>query len=193
MRWSIALILTLIRLVSAPLLLPVLCAYGIPMRSYTINSLLAGVFLVLSSTDFLDGYLARLYKQETELGRLLDPIADKFLMYSILVTLVYMHKLHFVWALLFIGREFFVMGLREIALSHKSKLAVIPSAKFKTVAQVGAFAFVLFNPYQDHHNAFWYNMLEFLLLSCALVLSLSSAYYYSKICLASVRISHDLS
>ena len=193
MRLSIALTLTLIRLIGAPLLLPVFCAYGIPMHSTLINSLLAGLFLLLSSTDFLDGYLARLYKQETELGRLLDPIADKFLMYSTLVTLVYTHKLHFFWALLFIGREFFVMGLREIALSYNSKLAVITSAKLKTVAQVAAFAFVLFNPYQDQPNAFWYNTLEFLLLSCALILSLSSAYYYSKTCISSVRILHDLS
>lgn len=192
---SIPLILTSIRLIAALCVIPVFCAYGLPLQSIYINCLLAGLFLALSITDFLDGYLARLYQQETELGRILDPLADKFLVYCTLVMLVYAHKLHFFWALIFIGREFFVMGLREIALTYNSKLTVITSAKLKTVLQVLAFAFVLLNPYQDQYtgSAFWWNSIEFLLLSVALALSLSSAYWYCKIFMTSVRIPHDLS
>ncbi len=129
-------ILTLSRLILSPLIMPLLLITFLPVNRLEINFVLAIIFLGFSVTDFLDGYLARHFSQETALGKLLDPIADKFLVYSTLIALVHTHKLYFFWAIIIIGREFFVMGLREIALHHGFNVSVSTAGKLKTVIQI---------------------------------------------------------
>ena len=184
----IPIILTLIRLISSPLVLPFLFVYLLPLNIFFINIALAGLFLCLSATDFFDGYLARHYNQETALGRLLDPIADKFLIYTTLISLVAAGKLYFYWAIIFIGREFFVMGLREISLAHNFSLAVSGNAKLKTAFQVAALTWVIVNPLQQEGlYALWWNGIEWLLLSSALFFSLLSAVAYYRIFIKNIR------
>ncbi len=65
--------------------MPLLLITFLPVNRLEINFVLAIIFLGFSVTDFLDGYLARHFHQETALGKLLDPIADKFLVYSTLI------------------------------------------------------------------------------------------------------------
>ncbi|MBA3954119.1 CDP-diacylglycerol--glycerol-3-phosphate 3-phosphatidyltransferase [Candidatus Dependentiae bacterium] len=184
----IPLILTLIRLISSPLVLPFLFFYLLPLGIFWINSCLAGFFLCLSLTDFFDGYLARRYNQETKFGRLLDPIADKFLIYSTLISLVAAGKLYFYWAILFIGREFFVMALREISLAHHFTLTVSSNAKIKTGFQVAALTWVILNPLEQAGlQAFWWHTIEYVLLSIALFFSLFSAVQYYRIFIKNIR------
>ena len=81
-------ILTLIRLIVGPVVMPALLWYGLPHRCYSVNIVMAAVFGMFGLTDFLDGYLARRFTQETELGKFLDPIADKALVFSTVISLM---------------------------------------------------------------------------------------------------------
>jgi CDP-diacylglycerol--glycerol-3-phosphate 3-phosphatidyltransferase len=194
LSFNIPLMLTLIRLVVSPLLVPLLFTFLLPIGNFYSNSLLAFVFALLSLTDFFDGYLARRYRKETVLGRLLDPIADKFLVYSTLIALVYVHKLYFYWAVLFIGREFFIMGLREVSASYGFELQVISSAKLKTCMQMVSIIYVIMNPYQHLGiQAPLWNSIEFLLLGIALYLSIVSALDYYLSFIKNIRNHNDFS
>lgn len=137
---------------------------------------------MLSLTDFLDGFIARKYNQVTVLGSLLDPIADKFLLFSTLITLVAVGKLFFYWALLFIMREFFVVGLRQIAATYQCKIPVIVTAKLKTWFQSAYLAWVISNPHKSIllSEKSWCTG-EYMLLGIALTLSIFSAVMYVKI------------
>jgi len=129
------LILTLTRLILSPILVPILLLTYLP--AYPDYSLLfAAAILLLSLTDFFDGYLARKYQQESLLGKLLDPVADKFLMISVIISLVYLQLLSPWWAIIVLCRDMFVMGLREIALHSGFSVPVTWAGKLKTVLQI---------------------------------------------------------
>jgi CDP-diacylglycerol--glycerol-3-phosphate 3-phosphatidyltransferase len=98
----------------------------------------ASLFLAAALTDLLDGYLARRRKQVTTLGRLLDPIADKLLISSALISLVQL-KIAPAWmVVIIIGREFAVSGLRSIAAHEGFSIDVSKLGKGKMVTQVAA-------------------------------------------------------
>lgn len=133
-------------------------------------------------TDFFDGYLARKYNQVTTTGALLDHVADKFLLYSTLIALVGAHKLHFFWAIVWIGREFFVMTLRQIALEHNSMITVSSYGKLKTVSQILCLTLIIANPhYKLGIFASYWNIATSILLLIATALSLASAYNYFSV------------
>jgi len=174
--------LTIFRLLLSPVLLPVILIHFLPLHSLLINSVLTLTFVLISFTDFLDGYFARLYRQETNLGRLLDPIADKILVFSTLVALVHVQKLNVYWPIIIIGRDFFVMGLREIALHQGFSVPVLPIGKIKTGMQIATLAFIILNPVQSlGWQASYWNKVELTLL-CAtfLITILSGIYYYQQ-------------
>jgi len=108
------------------------------------NELVAlAIFLVAALTDLLDGYLARRWNQITTVGMLLDPIADKLLISASLVALVQVHRVPGWMAVLIIGREFAVSGLRSIAAAEGYTISAGELGKSKMVAQVVAVALVL--------------------------------------------------
>lgn len=174
-------VLTLTRLILSPLMLPFLLVYLLPFNILWINGALAALFVMFGLTDFFDGYFARRYKQETMLGRLLDPLADKFLVVSVLISLLVVHKIFFYWVIVLIAREIFVMGLRIIALEHELAIHVSFTAKLKTFFQLFYVTVAILNPYQAlgfcGPAACW-NLLETLLLAITLFFSLSSARSY---------------
>jgi CDP-diacylglycerol--glycerol-3-phosphate 3-phosphatidyltransferase len=94
------------------------------------------IFLLAAATDFLDGYLARRWKQTTTVGTLLDPIADKLLISSALVSLVQVHVIPGWMAILVISREFAVTGLRSIAAASGITIKASDLGKTKMLAQV---------------------------------------------------------
>ncbi len=98
----------------------------------------AGLFLAAALTDLFDGYFARRRKQVTTLGRLLDPIADKLLISSALISLVQLQIVAAWMVVIIIGREFAVSGLRSIAASEGFEIDVSTLGKGKMVAQVAA-------------------------------------------------------
>jgi CDP-diacylglycerol---glycerol-3-phosphate 3-phosphatidyltransferase len=126
--------LTLIRIFLIPMIVAVLLT--VEIRTWAFWG--AGLFLAAALTDLLDGYLARRRKQVTTLGRLLDPIADKLLISSALISLVQL-KIAPAWmVVIIIGREFAVSGLRSIAAHEGFSIDVSTLGKGKMVTQVAA-------------------------------------------------------
>ena len=183
-------ILTLIRLVVSPVMLPVLVVYLLPLNIFWVNVVLAVLFTLFSVTDFFDGYLARRYAQVSSFGRFLDPIADKFLIFSTLVALLAVNKIFFVWVLLLIGREFFVLGLRQMALENNLSIHVSWFGKIKTLLQVVYLTVLILNPYhtlsrtglsgfvKDMYNAPGWTILETILMAAAVSMTVISAERY---------------
>lgn len=174
-------LLTLARLILSPLMLPLLLVYLLPFNLLWINGALAALFIIFSLTDYFDGFLARRYQQETVLGRLLDPLADKVLVISVLISLLAVHKIFFYWVVVLIARELFVMGLRNIALEHELAIHVSFLGKLKTLFQMAFLTVTILNPYQGQGyggaTGCW-NIVETSLLVITLVLSLISARSY---------------
>ena len=145
--------ITLIRILSIPVLIWVLSS----SRFSTVNGekelLAASLFLAASITDGIDGYLARKRGQITTMGMLLDPLADKLLIAAAFVTLVQFNpRLVPAWiAVVIIGREFLVSGLRSIAASEGFTIEASDLGKFKMVVQIFSVVAVIL----DHRWQEW--------------------------------------
>ncbi|WP_409340906.1 CDP-diacylglycerol--glycerol-3-phosphate 3-phosphatidyltransferase [Paenibacillus sp. MBLB4367] len=114
--------------------------------SITYNQIIAAlIFIIAASTDSLDGYIARKRKLVTNLGKLLDPLADKLLVSAVLVSLVEMDKLDAWIAIVIISREFAITGLRQIALLEGTVMAASKWGKWKTGVQITAIIALLIN------------------------------------------------
>jgi len=103
------------------------------------------LFIIAASTDGLDGYIARKRKIVTNLGKLLDPLADKLLMAAVLIALVEMEKLGAWVAIIIISREWAVTGLRQVALLEGAVLAASKWGKWKTAIQITMIIVLLLN------------------------------------------------
>src|ERR1035441_6538661 len=140
--------LTILRIFFVPLLVAALVQQnevsvrlaGLPI---TQEWLALAIFLAAAGTDMLDGYLARRWKQVTTIGTLLDPIADKLLISAALVSLVQVRELPGWMAILIVGREFAVSGLRSIAAAEGYIIRASDLGKTKMVAQVAAISCVM--------------------------------------------------
>ena len=142
------------------------------------RALAAGiVFSLASATDWLDGYLARKWGQVTKTGKLLDPIADKILIMSALVILVEIRPdvVHSWIAIVIIGREFAVTGLRAIASSEGIIIPAETVGKYKVGAQITAVLSLLLDYYLTKE---WLRDLGSYALWIAMVLSVYSAAHY---------------
>jgi CDP-diacylglycerol--glycerol-3-phosphate 3-phosphatidyltransferase len=130
--------LTLFRIVLVPLIMVFL------ISSDRVSVLIAAViFIAASVTDWLDGSMARRRNQVTRLGTLLDPVADKLLVAAALISLVQVDMIAAWMALVIVGRELAVTGLRGVALSMGVVVAASPLGKAKTVAQYIAITFLI--------------------------------------------------
>jgi cardiolipin synthase len=108
------------------------------------------IFVVAAITDYLDGYLARAYEQQSVLGRMLDPIADKLLVAACLLMLVADGTIAGVWslsaAIVILCREILVSGLREFLAELKVSVPVSRVAKWKTAVQLVSLGFLVAGP-----------------------------------------------
>jgi cardiolipin synthase (CMP-forming) len=108
-----------------------------------------GVFVIAAITDYFDGYFARAYAQQSALGRMLDPIADKLLVAACLLMLVSDDTIHSwnLWAaIVILCREILVSGLREFLAELKVSVPVSRVAKWKTTMQLLALGFLIAGP-----------------------------------------------
>src|SRR5215831_3283741 len=140
--------LTLLRIFIVPLLVAALLGddIGPYWRSWLPASaelFALGIFLVAAATDLIDGYLARRWSQVTTVGTLLDPIADKLLIMAALISLVWEHRVPAWMAILIVGREFAVSGLRQIAAASGYTIRASELGKTKMTAQVAAISLVI--------------------------------------------------
>lgn len=140
--------------------------------------ILAGLFVYASVTDFLDGYYARAWNVTSKIGRFLDPIADKLLVATALMMLVYTERADVLPAIAIVCREILVSGLREFLAELRISVPVSRLAKFKTAAQLVAISLLLVAPALP---AWLYaGMLGDALLWVAAILTLITGYIYLK-------------
>lgn len=150
MRWTLPNILTVARMIAAPMVGLVFLFLPRPWADWAAMIL----FLAASLTDYVDGYLARAWNQISRFGAMLDPIADKAVVVIALAVLLGIHGITG-WTLIpvvaILFREVFVSGLREFLGHQAATLKVTPLAKWKTTVQMVAitmlFAWGLFDHY----------------------------------------------
>ncbi len=146
MPLNIPILLTWLRIILIPLLIAV---YYVPETwVQTVGRDLAAtlIFVVAAVTDWLDGYLARRWRQTSAFGAFLDPVADKLMVAAALIVLVQLGRLDAILAMIIIGREITISALREWMArigAHKS-VAVSMIGKIKTTAQMIAIPMLLY-------------------------------------------------
>lgn len=140
------------------------CWYNIPALA---------VFVIASITDYVDGYIARKYNQISDLGKFLDPLADKLLVFAAILMLTEFGRFPAWAAMILLAREFAVSGLRMIAAAKGSVIAAGWSGKVKTAStMVGLCVLIVINQY------IW---LDYLVLAIiALTTLISGVEYFMK-------------
>ena len=137
-------VLTLARIALVPILV---AAFWLPLPAGRWIAL--AIFLIAAITDYADGIIARARNAESRLGQMLDPIADKLLVSSALMMLVYMSDIRglvLVPALIILAREIMVSGMREFLATIAVRVPVTGIAKFKTATQVVALSLLIGAP-----------------------------------------------
>ena len=142
------------------------------------------IFIAASLTDYLDGYLARAWQQTSNIGRMLDPIADKLLVATCLLLLAADTDQTIagwsLWAaIIILCREILVSGLRAYLAALKVSVPVTQLAKWKTAIQMVAIAFLLLGPAGDKMVPYWTQIGIFLLWVSAIV-TLYTGYDYFR-------------
>jgi CDP-diacylglycerol--glycerol-3-phosphate 3-phosphatidyltransferase len=170
MTWTIPNILTVMRLLAAPGVALAFVFFDRPTADWV--AILLFIFAAL--TDYVDGYLARAWKQESNFGRMLDPIADKAMVVialAVIVGLSGINALILVPVAFILLREVFVSGLREFLGARAADLKVTYLAKWKTTVQMTAIPVLLiagvFNydrqrgaePWVNHNFHDWFGWL----------------------------------
>ena len=137
------------------------------------------VFVIAAWTDWLDGYLARRWKETSAFGAFLDPVADKLMVAAALIILVYLDRVGALIAVVIIGREITISALREWMAqigAHKS-VAVSMIGKVKTAAQMSAIPLLL---YYEPIAGFNVQLAGTVLMYVAAVLTLWSMVFYLR-------------
>lgn len=116
------------------------------IEGVNIGDLLAGlVFIVASLTDAADGYIARKKGIVTNLGKFIDPLADKIMVAAVLIALVELQRVPAWMVVVIISREFVVTGIRMVAASEGIVIAASAGGKLKTVSQIIGVVLLIFN------------------------------------------------
>lgn len=182
LTYSLPNLLTYGRIVAVPAI--VLCFFmeGKLQSSEFARWLALSIFVVASVTDWLDGYLARKWQQTSNIGRMLDPIADKLLVSVVLLLLAAEGTIAgwSLWAaIIILCREILVSGLREYLAALKVSVPVSQMAKWKTTAQMIAIGFLLAGPAGDKLLPF-VTITGHALLWISAVLTLYTGYDYFR-------------
>ena len=141
--------------------------------------LAGGLFIVSSVSDYFDGYLARVLNQSSKLGTLLDPIADKLLIASVIVVLVdtnVISNLHVIPAIIILLREIAISGLREFLAKMNTDMPVSKLAKYKTTFQMVSLSILIISLGFELNDFLW--NLGLITLWIAAIITLLSGYNY---------------
>lgn len=174
---SVPNLLTYARILAVPAMV---ASFYIPGDPGRVTALV--IFIFAAVTDFFDGYIARAWQQQSALGRMLDPIADKLLVAAALLVLVAAGTIGgwSLWAaLVILSREILVSGLREFLAEVRVSVPVSRLAKWKTTVQMVALGFLLIGP--SGEVIFPYTVeVGLTLLWLAAVLTLYTGYDYFR-------------
>jgi CDP-diacylglycerol--glycerol-3-phosphate 3-phosphatidyltransferase len=146
-RFNFPLFLTWLRIIAIPLFVAVLYVPESWIGERTGNVVSMWIFIAAAVTDWLDGYLARRWNQTTSFGAFLDPVADKLMVAAALIVLTEKGIVDPFASLIIIGREITISALREwmAQIGRSKSVAVNIFGKLKTIAQLIAIPFLLFN------------------------------------------------
>ena len=178
LHMSLPNVLTYARIAAVPAL--VACLFF--LKGDLARWLAFAIFVAAAITDWLDGYLARAWEQQSTLGRMLDPIADKLIVGAALMMLVHDNTINGVsiWAaIVILCREILVSGLREFLAELNVKVHVTQLAKWKTALQMVSLAVLLAGPAADKIFP-GISLTGLLLLWLAALLTLWTGYDYLK-------------
>ena len=185
-------IVTLVRIVLIPLFVAVLVSpwpaltENLPLWGSLQPWIAAAVFVFISATDAVDGYLARSRNEVTDFGKFLDPLADKILVCAALLGLVELQLLPSWIALIILAREFIVSGLRMLSASQGIVVGASWYGKVKTVSQIIAIiAFIIKDTVQlqalGDTFATAFNIFAWLAMLIAVIMTIVSMIdYFSK-------------
>ncbi len=171
-------ILTIGRILIAPILIVVFYFPG-----ELSDWLACAIFVIAAFTDYLDGFFARLYKQQSKFGELLDPIADKVLVSTALALLIMSQTIkgpHVVAAIIIITREILISGLREFLAKAQIYIPVTNLSKGKTVIQMIAISILLAGNTGDQFLFNYGIQLGTYLLWMSAILTLWTGYAYLR-------------
>lgn len=175
--------LTYARIVAVPMVVVCFFLEGHLKSSDFARWLALAIFLAASITDYFDGYLARAWQQTSNIGKMLDPIADKLLVSTCLLLLAADEDGIAGWslwaAIIILCREILVSGLREYLAALKVSVPVTQLAKWKTTIQMVAIAFLLAGPAGDKIFPFTTET-GLVLLWIAAVVTLYTGYDYFR-------------
>ena len=140
------------------------------------------VFLVASFTDYLDGHLARKYNLVSNFGKIMDPLADKVLVYAAFALLVESHLIPAWMLIVILAREFTVAGMRTVAASEGIVIAAAMSGKIKTVLQMIAVPLLLMVPVFTEGTVLYHSIriLANIFLWASLIMTVYSGIEYVK-------------
>lgn len=147
-------------------------------KTISYNIFLAAiVFIVASVTDFIDGYIARKYNLITNMGKFLDPLADKLLVGSAFIVMVELNLIPSWMVVCVIAREFAVTGLRMLAVEQGEVIAAGLLGKLKTITQLMAIILILLgNPIFEYINF----KFDIIILWISVILTIASGLEYFK-------------
>ncbi|MDO4433674.1 MAG: CDP-diacylglycerol--glycerol-3-phosphate 3-phosphatidyltransferase [Alysiella sp.] len=180
MLWNIPIFLTWMRILLIPFFTVLFYLPDNWLSSQLTNLIAAAIFAIASATDWLDGFLARHWKQTSDFGAFLDPVADKLMVAVALILLVKLDRTLALYAMIIIGREITISALREwmAQMGKRNSIAVAYIGKLKTAAQMLAIFLLLlnWNDFYGFNFQIWGNILMFI----ASVLTIWSMFYYLK-------------
>ena len=142
----------------------------------------AGLFIIGSLTDWLDGYLARKYQVESAIGKFMDPIADKILVLGPLTVLLQMGRVDAIMVFLLLGRDIFIGGIRSVAAIDNVIIAAKPFGKWKTALQMLSLPGLLIYSFNDWplHQWGYYGMWISVVLSLVSGAEYTIGYYRAR-------------
>lgn len=164
--------LTLFRIVLVPLFI-----YLMYKQVFWANIVATVIYAIAAITDYVDGYIARKYGMVTDLGKILDPIADKVLVTSALVVFVQFNRLDALVVIILISRDLAISALRNFAASKGMVIAAGIGGKIKTGFQMVGVGCIIF---KEHLFGLNILLIGQILVYLSVILSLQSGYTYYR-------------
>ena len=163
--------LTFLRIFMIPIFLIFLLTNWVPEPIGSYGALI--LFVLASCTDFLDGYIARSRNMITNLGKFLDPLADKLLVISAMIGLIQLDRLSAWVVIIIVSREFAVTGFRILAASEGGVMAARKWGKIKTGSQMIMVILLLWNG-----QGFLFQWLETIFIGASVIFTIISGIDY---------------
>ena len=155
-------------------LVPVIIAFMFQNELET-NICAAILFMIASITDYYDGYFARKYNATSNMGKFMDPIADKILVTSILAMLIPSEKIDALMVVVILARDTFIGGIRSVAAADQIIIDAKPAGKWKTALQMIAIPAVLIG---DNWLGIPFDRVGYWVLWISTILSVTSGIEY---------------